>query len=478
MSARVLLYSGMMLKWSHAQRANKYYKLIVTFLVFGTISLVWSVPTHSAYDRPVAWSDMSSLDLRSVLRSQYASQGNLYDPLVSDSTIDLVLRDADQKISKDFHIPPPLRTSVGFWLRIYTKYSTQHVVIFDSNHMDLIYEVIDLRPVFEKARNQAAFEKNSKIKVQRTLNLYRTAFLSLSRNPHPKKPTREQKVVLAKLKSLGHRHTFRELCSHLKSIRGQRDSIIKGLLAAEVFLPKMELIFSRMKVPVEIARLSLVESSFNLKALSKVGALGVWQFMPSPGNKYLMIDRNKRIDERRSPLKSTLAATQLLLWNFHHLGNWPLAIISYNHGLKNLPRLRNQKANFRKISNLFNGCTQKPLLGWASRNYYSEFLAALYAESYRTLFFGETPSPMTRSILFHRLAKRQSGLSFALERGVSLQEFQLFNTDIEDIHKPLPKGFWVAIPGEGDDIEAFVASTLNSKRKKLGRLMANQGLDE
>ena len=80
----------------------------------------------------------------------------------------------------------------------------------------------------------------------------------------------------------------------------------------------------------------LVESSFNVRARSRYGAVGLWQFMRSTGRRYLRIGRG--IDERMDPLESTRAAARLLKENYEHFGNWPLAITAYNHGRRGILR--------------------------------------------------------------------------------------------------------------------------------------------
>src|ERR1700723_2607489 len=84
---------------------------------------------QAAYNQPVTWSDMSSLDLRPVFKSEYASTSNLFEPSIPDSATELVLRDADGRINKEFHVPQSMKENVGFWLKIYTEYTTQHLVI-------------------------------------------------------------------------------------------------------------------------------------------------------------------------------------------------------------------------------------------------------------------------------------------------------------------------------------------------------------
>lgn len=433
--------------------------LLKRLWIFTLITItLFSSNSWARFDQAIEWNEMAALDFATILRSQYASRNNLYDPTISNSVIDLVLKDGDHRIQKDFQIPELLRPNVAFWLRIYTQYSTENAVIFDSNHME-IYDVVDLKQAAANAKNQDAYDKARAKLVQSALGRYRKAFASLAKSPRPKHPTLEEKNILAVTSKMKHKHSFRELSENLKAVRGQRDTMIKGLIAAETFLPKMELIFSRMDIPVELTRLALIESSFNPRALSKVGALGVWQFMPYSGKNYLTMDSHRKIDERLSPLKSTLAAGKLLLWNYRYLGNWALAITSYNHGPRHLPRYPGK--SFNKIAHLFQACKPNPVLGFASRNYYSELLAGLYAETYRDLFYGATPTPSIRPVMFKRLAKSQTGLAVALEAGISLQEFRLFNGDVQDLHIPLPKGFWIAVPGENDDIAALVENVLS-----------------
>lgn len=425
----------------------------------------WPHEGYSAYERTVQEQDLKKVDLSAVPKSAFVSSSNLYDPTVPDAALERALEDVDHKVSADFQVPDEIKASVKFWMRVYTQYSTQHIVIFDANNMNTIFEVLDFRELAETARNPVVYEIVSNNKIKKTIASYKSAFAALAKNPHPKHPTREETIILSKVKNPS-RKALVELGAGLKYIRGQRDNLMSGLLAAESFLPKMEMIFAKMKVPVELTRLSLVESSFNLRATSKCGASGVWQFMPAPGKKFMTIDDEINIDERRSPLKSTVAAAKMLYWNYHYLGSWALAVISYNHGLKNLPRLKGKDGEFTKIAHLFDPKSKVKALGWASRSYYSEFLAALYAETYRNLFFGEVPSSGIRPIAFEQLTKDETALSYAMEKVVPLEEFRFLNADIEDIHQVLPKGFWVAVPSEADNINGFVALALGKDKSR------------
>jgi membrane-bound lytic murein transglycosylase D len=432
-----------------------------------SLVLAGAIPALAAYDRPVNWSDMSALDLRPVFRSQYASSSNLYEPVISDSTYDLVLRDADGRISKQFKVPPALRDVVHFWLRIYTEFTSQHVVVYDDRHPDVIFEVLDFRDIARTARNRVAYEITVENKIRRTIHAYRNAFRRLIRNPKPKNPTALEKVILAAYAKVGHKHKFRELARNLRAQTGQRDNIIKGLLAAETFFPKMERIFAEVGVPPEITRLSLVESSFNLQAISRVGASGVWQFMHQSALEYMTVDQSRGIDERISPLKATVGAAKLLKRNYSMLKSWPLAITSYHHGFRGLFKISKDPNHEEELDQWLALCSaKKSRIGWASKNYFAEYLAVLHAETYRHLFYGDAPLPSVRPIAFHSLERPQSALAFAKEKGIPLQEFKFYNPDVRNLRIRLPRGFVIALPGSDEDLAGLNVKKLRARARR------------
>jgi hypothetical protein len=117
----------------------------------------------------------------------------------------------------------------------------------------------------------------------------------------------------------------------------------------------------------------MVESTFNPAAYSKAGAAGLWQFIRSTGKQYSLISRKR--DDRRDPVRATEAAAHLLRSNYEALGSWPLAIVAYNHGpagIRAASTLVGSTA-IEDIVSRYNG----PRFGFASKNFYAEFLAAL-----------------------------------------------------------------------------------------------------
>src|SRR4029434_3592640 len=126
-----------------------------------------------------------------------------------------------------------------------------------------------------------------------------------------------------------------------------------------------------------------VESSFD-NVRSKAGAVGVWQFTKGTGKLYLTI--NNKVDERLDPTKAARAAARLLRDNYLALQDWPLAITAYNHGRGGMLRAQGEYgSDLVSIIENYDG----PVFGYASMNFYSEFLAAVDVYNSYPTYFGE-----------------------------------------------------------------------------------------
>ena len=132
--------------------------------------------------------------------------------------------------------------------------------------------------------------------------------------------------------------------SKAERIRGQmglKDQTREAMKISGRYLGKMERIFKKDNLPLVLTRLPFVESSFNVNAKSKVGASGVWQFMPNSG-KHFGLKVNDVIDETNYPFLSTEAAAKHSKRNYEILNSWPLAITAYNFGLGNIKKTQKQ----------------------------------------------------------------------------------------------------------------------------------------
>ena len=124
-----------------------------------------------------------------------------------------------------------------------------------------------------------------------------------------------------------------------------------------------------------MTRLVFVESSFNVDAKSRVGASGLWQIMPNIGRKFKYLQNS--FDKRDHPYYATKLAAKILKENYLILKNWPLAVTSYNYGVGSMLKVK-QKLDTDDVEVIFGGKKENPYIGFASRNFYATFLAALH----------------------------------------------------------------------------------------------------
>lgn len=284
-----------------------------------------------------------------------------------------------------FERPDLLQPNIGFWTEIFGKYSEYESVIHFMDQPHKIYAVLDYRD--EAARLGAAAARRAQIKgekaVKQELDRHLKRVQQLMNKPEQLTPV-EQKVYALFADSTDP-YRYKNAVGRFRAQRGLKEATERALRVSGQYLPKMEGIFESEGLPVLLTRLPLVESSFNVEAYSKIGAAGLWQFIPSSARIYMRLD--EAVDDRRDPWTSTWAAAQHLKEDYAALGNWPLAITAYNHGRAGLARgLREVKG--QSLEDLLQHWDGKRF-GFASRNFYSEFLAAMDVErDYRT-HFGE-----------------------------------------------------------------------------------------
>jgi len=282
-----------------------------------------------------------------------------------------------------------LKRRVEFWVKVYSEFSTTEGVIHDAKYPEIIFEKLDFRvsdndytvpPIVREKRNQG--------RIKRIKEYYKDVLLSVHKKQQTGATLNDTELRVAGLyKDVNEPNKF-FYAAHHKRIRfqlGQRDRFLQGLFYSGRYLAMMEKNFKERGVPIQITRLPFVESSFNLKARSKVGASGIWQFMRSTGKFYLKI--NDTIDERNDPIRATEAAAALLQLNFDSLQSWPLAITAYNHGRKGLMRAV-RKVGSDSLDDIIDSYRSRSF-GFASSNFFTEFMAAVEVERNAEKYFGK-----------------------------------------------------------------------------------------
>lgn len=378
----------------------------------------------------------------------------------------LIFSDAEGRISAEFGIPPEIEPHVRLWFRIYTQYSSQEAIIFDEEHPEIIYETLDFRELARTSRNRAAFEIVSRKILARRMDEYRAAFRELGSLKTRTRLSRHAQLIARVRSALPHHHSTVEALRSLRVQWGQRDAVMTGLLSSNAFLHRMERIFSEMGLPPELTLISLVESSFNWNAVSHAGAVGVWQFMPGTASDFMFIDPTGRIDERLSPIKSTVAAGKLMNRNFRMLGTWPMAISAYNHGHTKWVKLR--PAQWNQVPKILAQCSKSrsPVkLGFASRNYYPEFLALLRAYKYQEIAYGSAPEGKLNPVRFIQTTGQSTLASLSLQHRIPEPELRRLNPDIKVRETRIPPKFWLSLPSAADDFSGLIQS-----RRKVARV--------
>jgi membrane-bound lytic murein transglycosylase D len=298
---------------------------------------------------------------------------------------------ANSALPAEFPYPKALRPQVEFWKKIFAVYSRYQSVIHDSETMQ-IYRVLDFRRLRdEEGLDDATISQIKQDQTNLEIEMLRLTLAKLQRCLEGTESCEtldaDEQKIWDMYKGVDDIERFREAASEdrLRSQTGVRERFQEGVQTSRRYLKAMEEIFRREGLPVELTRLPLIESSFNLQATSKVGASGIWQFMPSTGRIYDM-RVSDHIDERRDPLIATEAAARFLRDNYERLGSWPLAITAYNHGPGGMANAVSTvgSSDIADIIRSYRGRA----FGFASRNFYPEFLAAIEVEKNAKRHFG------------------------------------------------------------------------------------------
>ncbi len=162
----------------------------------------------------------------------------------------------------------------------------------------------------------------------------------------------------------------------IKSFLKNRKRSFERLMAvSEFYFPLFEEAFDKQNVPLEIKYLAVVESALNPKAVSRVGATGLWQFMYQTGKQYgLKID--SYVDERSDPLKATEAAAQYMKNMYTIFGDWDLVLASYNSGPGNVAKAIRRSGGQQNYWNIRKNLPKE------TQGYLPAFLATMYIYEY------------------------------------------------------------------------------------------------
>ncbi|MBI2026607.1 MAG: lytic transglycosylase domain-containing protein [Deltaproteobacteria bacterium] len=393
---------------------SKSFKYIVRLSLYSALSLLFVLALYANYIKGTN-GHLDGIFLEPVNQLSQNNQRPIYLDLDSSEKkayLDYLLDDPESLVSDEFQIPNYLRERVLFWFQVYTIYENTDIILHHRDQPWKIFSVVDVSGLSEKERLKKVVTEIRRLKEHR---------------------------------------------GHIREQQGMRNSIHFALEKSGEYIRTMENIFEEEGLPIELTRLPIVESSFNPKAYSKNGAMGLWQFMRRTGRHFLD-NIHSVIDERLNPFKSSYAAAQLLRENYQILKSWPLAISAYHHG-PGILRSAMKKLQTSDISVIIKKY-RHPDYGFASKNYYTEFLAALFTDIYHEKLFAyinRKKALLHEDVVLEYSMRIQTLLEIC---HISIEELRLLNPDLKKkaytSNYYLPESYWLKVPvGKKQYIDAF-----------------------
>ena len=343
-------------------------------------------------------------------------------------------------------------------MRVYGEWNDSKMVIHDAQNMDIVFAVLEMPEENYLLRLAARTNLDDRV------NSIRKILLDLAHDPEAYKLSEEHARIYALYRNVGNRDKFRTAAGNIRVQQGIKDRFRKGLSQMTRYLKEIKQVFREEGLPEEIAYLPLVESSFNNASLSKTRAAGIWQFMPGTAKLYMKM--NSDLDERLDPVIASRGAARYLKRSYQMFGKWPVAIMSYNHGQQGISKAIKTvgSSNFIDIINGYNG----RYFGFASRNFYGEFVAACRVMKQSDTYFGpiEYEKPVLSDSI--KLSQPLSMSALLSHTGLSREEVRTYNPALSSSvlfsRRLIPAGYQLRLPAEQfNDLPGLMAKVRGSK---------------
>jgi membrane-bound lytic murein transglycosylase D len=355
-----------------------------------------------------------------------------------------------------FPLPDSLEPRVRFWVRIYSEVGTEGGLLHDPEDLNVVYEVVRYPGTRGRARERAVNkDKKRYAAILRKLAAGKRSGLS-----------KEQARVLGLFPKGVSNRTLSGAARRIRFQLGQADKFRAGVARSGRWEDYIRGVLHSRGVPEQLAALPHVESSFNPAAHSHAGASGIWQFTRSTGRRFMRVDHV--IDERRDPLLATVAAARLLRANYESTGAWPLAITAYNHGAAGMRRAVSRLGT-RDIGVIVQKYKSRTF-GFASRNFYAEFLAALQVSMHHVDYFGPIHKDPPAQPEIVMLDAHYAPATLAQAFGIPLADLREANrallSPVWEGQKYVPAGYALRVPRNPSRApgETVLASIDGSKR--------------
>lgn len=406
-------------------------------------------------------------------------------PWMSTEAFREYLEDHDDRVSDIFEVRPYYYPNVHFWFLIYTQFESSNVVIHDKSNLNLIYKVLDFSELHHKdLPKNTIYVLQQKISDERIKSL-KEELDELAKDPYSVSVsakniyrTLKQAGIEPPIKKSDRSIFFNKLKHNLRSQTGQKNFIRDGVLRSLPYQSFLGKYFTDRKLPKELLAIPFLESSFNPKAHSKVNALGVWQFMPLISS-YYVPKRSTYGDYRSNIGVSSLAAGHLMSENYTIMKSWDLAVTAYNSGTKHLLKSKRELASKDVDLEDVIKHSDSQHFGFASKNFYSEFLALAHTLAYREDIFDdlhEHDRPDVDDDLRFYMTKCAMRLPKVLDEKM-MDDVHFHNHHIGELQANIPRGHIITVKSalpKSKFHQVAYNDLLKIKPKDWDRLLRNQ----
>jgi len=334
-------------------------------------------------------------------------------------------------------MPPPITAPSGlerrvrFWEAAWGKHPDQTWLIIDSRRPWVVHTTVDCRPIY------SAGGEDAEARCRTAVGQAKSRVIGRLRKAR-RRPGRKTLQLYD-----GNRGFARSAYRAVMLLEGHKDSLDEALKRAAPYLSTIERIFAGMELPTSLARLSIVESLFELDVVSSAGAVGVFQFMPATARQYIKVRGD--IDERLDPLRSSYAAARYLKELNGMFKSWPLALTAYNTGPGRMQKLIGKRRS-RDIVRLAEGGSYGAY-GFDGQNYFAQFIAVERLTASRR----PTQAAITgvavqikSALLFAKLAA-----CLGAEPATLARENRALSEAVVKGERDVPAGYVATVPAEG-----------------------------
>lgn len=345
--------------------------------------------------------------------------------------------------------PAGLESAVGFWRQVFAEVTTDQALAHDNRHLGVVYEKVDLPASASSSKRRRIFKS--------VRGRYKGILNRLADGKRSNLTSEEARVLSLWPENVTNKQ-LRQAAGNVRLQQGLADRFHAGLIRSGQWRDFIHKQLADAGVPQSLSALPHVESSFNPKARSHVGASGMWQFTRPTGRRFMQIDYV--VDERNDPFLSSEAAAKLLQYNYSILKSWPLAITAYNHGVAGMRRaVKNVGTeDIDVIVAKYKGRA----FGFASRNFYVAFLGALEVEQNAEQYFGAVTPMQPRQDLVVALSDYYPLAALGAALGVSSSQIGEWNPALMPAvlngSKYVPKGFQLRLPA--DSVQTQVSQVI------------------